>query len=91
MEIIQKFKANNVAVKLLTNAALITDEQIEELSRLLNPYTDVMQISLDAATKETYKKIRRTELFDKVVSNIDKLVKKGIRVTLGCTVPFLLL
>lgn len=86
MDLIRKFKSNNVAIKLLTNASLITDEQIDELSELFNPYTDSMQISLDGATNETFKKIRRTDSFGKITENIRKLCDKKINVTVVCTV-----
>ena len=83
MDIVEKFKRNNVALKLLTNAALITDEHISRLAELLNPYTDGLQISLDGATTETYGKIRQTDLFDVVINNIKKLLKNNIRVEIG--------
>lgn len=86
MNLIKKFKNNNVGVILATNAALINDEHIEFLAKYLNPYTDRIQISLDGATSETFGKIRQTELFDKITSNIQKLTQRGLRVTCCCTV-----
>lgn len=86
IKLVKKFKENNCAVRLMTNAALINDKQIEELAKLLNPYTDVVQVSLDGACKETFKKIRRTDLFDKIVLNIEKMVEKGLKIVIACTV-----
>ena len=53
MDIIRKFKENNISVKMATNAALLNDRQIDCLAEMLNPYIDGMQISLDGATHET--------------------------------------
>lgn len=86
LNIVKKFKDNNVAVKLMTNALLIQDKDIETLSELFNPYTDVVQISLDGATEKTFKSIRGTDNFEKLTANIKKLTSKGIRVTAVCTV-----
>ena len=69
-----------------TNAALLNDRQIDCLAEMLNPYIDGMQISLDGATHETYKKIRQTNLFEKVISNIKKLAERNITITISCTV-----
>ncbi len=79
-QIIKILKDNNVGVKLLTNASLINDRHIDFLADTLSPYCDSMQISLDGATNETYFKIRQSSDFDKVTSNIKKLVDKNINV-----------
>ena len=86
IRLIKKFKENHCAVRLMTNAALINNNHIEELAQILNPYTDVVQVSLDGACKETFKKIRRTDLYDKIISNIEKMVQKGIKIVIACTV-----
>lgn len=86
MDIIRKFKENNVSVRMATNATLLNDQQIDSLAEMLNPYVDGMQISLDGATEETYKKIRKTNLFEKVIANIKKLADRNITITIACTV-----
>ena len=86
LDIAEKFKKNNISVKLLTNAALINDEHIERIAEMFNPYLDMLQISLDGATHETFKKIRQTDSFETIIGNIKKLTDKGIRVVIGCTV-----
>lgn len=86
MKLIKKFKENNVGVAFATNAALINGEQIDFIADNMNRYTDRIQISLDGGTFETFQKIRQTDKFDKIVNNIDKLSKKGIRVTVVYTV-----
>lgn len=86
MDIVRKFKQNNIAMILITNGSLLTDENINEIAELFNPYTDVVQISLDAACDETLKKIRRTDKFYKINENIKKLTDKGVVVDNVCVV-----
>ena len=86
IDVVRKLKENNVAVRLQTNAALINDKQIDEIAELFNPYTDSIHISVDGATHETFKKIRQTDLFEKITGNIKKLTSKGVRVMTVCTV-----
>lgn len=85
MDIIRKFKENNVAVHIFTNGSLLTDEIIDELAELFNPFTDEVKISFDAATDETFRKIRRSDKFDFINQNIKKLTDKGVVVINGCT------
>ena len=86
MDIVRRFKENNVAVHLFTNASLLTDEIIDELAELFNPYTDEVLISLDAATDETFRKIRRSDKFSKINENIKKLTDKGVFVITSFTI-----
>ena len=86
INIIRRFKENNVALRLLTNAVLLRNNIIDELAELFNPWTDSLQISLDGATAKTHNEIRQADIFDKVISNIKKLVEKNIRVTIVCTI-----
>lgn len=86
MDIVRKFKENNIALLLITNGSLLTDENINEIAELFNPYTDVVQISLDAANEETFKKIRRSDKFGKINENIKKLTDKGVVVDNVCVV-----
>lgn len=86
LQIIRKFKENNVAVKLLTNGILLNDEIIDELSEILNYYVDNIHISLDAACGNTFAKIRQSDCFHLLTGNIKKLTDKNIRVINVCTV-----
>ena len=86
MKIIRRFKQNNVAVKLLTNALLLNDKMIDEIAEMFDYYVDNIHISLDGATRETYKKIRRVDGLEKVIKNTKKLAGKGVRVINVCTV-----
>ena len=85
MDIIRMFKSNNVAVRLQTNAALLNKPIIDEIAELFNPYTDSVHISLDGATEQTYRAIRQTDSFNKIVQNTRELTSKNVRVLSVCT------
>lgn len=55
-----------------TNGVLLNDEIIEKIIK--NKISRV-EISIDAATPETYNKVRRVPVFEKVEENINKLVE----------------
>ncbi len=59
-------------VDLTTNAMSFTEESMRRL--LLAPI-DVIDVSLDAYSKETYEKIRIRGKFDKVIANLKRLVE----------------
>ena len=59
-------------VDLTTNAMSLTEEKME---RLLSAPIDVIDVSLDAYTRETYEKIRIRGKFDRVTSNLKRLVE----------------
>lgn len=86
MDIIRRFKENNIAVHVFTNGSLLTDEIIDELAELFNPYTDEVLISLDAATDETFRKIRHSDKFSKINENVKKLADKGVFVINSFTI-----
>jgi cyclic pyranopterin phosphate synthase len=66
-----------------TNGALLDDDKIDAL---LDTHSWV-RFSVDAATRETYKHIRRVDDFDRVMTNIRKMVaakkKKNSPTTIG--------
>ncbi len=55
---------------LVTNGTLLDDEAI----KLIKDF-EWVRFSIDAATKETYKRIKRRDLFDKAINNLKKLIK----------------
>lgn len=59
-------------VDLTTNAMSLTEEKMR---RLLEAPIDVIDVSLDANTKETYEKIRIRGKFDQVTANLKRLVE----------------
>lgn len=73
-------KRKGFLVELFTNASLITDEVIS----VLREYPPLLvDVSLYGDDEATYYEITRIKgAFDKVVSNCEKMVKAGIRVSL---------
>jgi radical SAM protein with 4Fe4S-binding SPASM domain len=59
-------------VDLTTNAMSLTEEKMR---RLLEAPIDVIDVSLDAHSRETYEKIRLRGKFDVVVANLERLVE----------------
>jgi len=55
-----------------TNGVILNDDVIENIIK--NKISRV-EISIDAATAETYKKVRRVSVFEKVEKNVNKLVE----------------
>ncbi|MGQ9705660.1 MAG: radical SAM/SPASM domain-containing protein [bacterium] len=74
----------NIAVYLSTNAHFIKKEDI---SKLINSGFEKIDISIDGATDETYKKFRRGGNFKKVIENIRMLSEE--RKKSGRKTPFL--
>jgi MoaA/NifB/PqqE/SkfB family radical SAM enzyme len=66
----------NILVRFITNGTLLNKERIDEL---LDAGVNQINISFDAATKETYQKIRRRSDYDKVMLNLEYLgnAKRG--------------
>lgn len=65
-------KAGIIDIFFGTNGTLLNDDIMETLIK--NKVSRIM-ISLDAATKETYKKVRRADLLGKIEKNIDRLIE----------------
>jgi len=59
-------------VDLTTNAMSLTEEKMR---RLLEAPIDVIDVSLDALTRETYEKIRKRGKYDVVVANLKRLIE----------------
>ncbi|MGM0608685.1 MAG: radical SAM protein [Candidatus Muiribacteriota bacterium] len=62
------------SLEIHTNASLINDEFIEFLEKA--DFYLKIHYSVDSADKDTYKTIKGKNLYDKVVSNIKKTIKK---------------
>ena len=67
-----KYARKKSFVKLDTNGTLLTDEIIK---KLLDSNPNVVSISLDGMTKETYEGIRKGANFEIVINNIKKIAK----------------
>ncbi len=73
VEFVEQAKAAGIGpVDLTTNAMALTEEKMRRL--LLAPI-DVIDVSLDAATRETYEKIRIRGKFDQVTANLRRLLE----------------
>lgn len=72
IKIIEYTKKNtDIEIAIFTNATLLTDNDCKILSNSAR----YVGISFDAATKETYQKIRGVDHFDRTLKNIEKLSK----------------
>lgn len=58
ISILKEIKKYNMTLSINTNATLITTQTADELSRILDPRFDYIQVSLDGATKEINDSIR---------------------------------
>ncbi len=70
---IDYLKARGVAVTFNSDAISLTDSKIE---RLLVSAPDEFRVSMDAATPETYLKIRGVPQFHRVVDNVTRLIAR---------------
>ena len=73
LDMVDEAKAAGIAPVNLTTNAMSLDE--EKMRRLLTAPIDVIDVSLDAYSKESYEKIRIRGKFDKVTSNLRRLVE----------------
>lgn len=70
-EMIAYAKSNNLKTYLQTNATLLDDDKSQ---KLLKSGLDLLTISLDAQTTETYSKIRKGINFNTVIKNIETFI-----------------
>ena len=73
-----------LSVTVLTNGLLWTNYKIVELSK----YIDEIQISLDGYDSESYKRIRKIDGFDTVISTIKEFSKTKSHVSIAVTPVF---
>jgi MoaA/NifB/PqqE/SkfB family radical SAM enzyme len=69
----------NLSLKLLTNGILMTDARLNDITHLWDNISHI-NISIDAATNETYSVVRKNGSLDKVKRNLEslnELIKKG--------------
>lgn len=85
-DIIYKLKLSNVALKLTTNATLITKEIAANLKTLLNPITDSIQVSIDGATEETHDLTRGKGSFQKTIRGINFLREEGLPILVNSVI-----
>ncbi|KXG76875.1 radical SAM/SPASM domain-containing protein [Thermotalea metallivorans] len=83
-DIIELAKRNFPVVEVFTNAELLTSKDIDKLSLILGK-DDFLQVSLDGL-EQTYKAQRGVDGYEKVIKNVELLIKKGINVRVHMTV-----
>jgi len=74
----------NVVYRSTSTNGLIYNKSINKALVNLR-YKHILQVSLDAACKETYYEVRGNTNFKLIVDNIDKFVNDGLHVMLGMT------
>ena len=79
-QILKYIKSKNISVIITTNGTLITKNLAKELSRIINPYVDIIRVSLDGATPTTHNMTRGTGVFEKAINSIKLLKKNNIKV-----------
>lgn len=84
LEIIKFAKDTIGTVELFTNGTLFTNENIKQLSNIFEE-CDFVQISLDGL-ENTYKIQRQSNLFNRLITNIQKLVSNKLNVRLNMTI-----
>lgn len=65
------------SVSVVTNGSMLSDSLIE--SMVCEKIFSYVSVSLDTLEKKKYAKITKSNTFDKVMHNIEKLVQKGVR------------
>ena len=83
---IDSLDKRNVDISLTTNGTVLDKKTISSINKAKKVY---IQFSLDAALRDTYKKIRGVDCFDKVLSNIKEFIKfkkKSVHASLGFVV-----
>lgn len=84
-EILKKLKSKNIILYIQTNGTLINEKMAKELSTILVPNVDIVQISLDGYNKETHEKSRGKGSFASAIQGVNNLVVNNITTYVNCT------
>ncbi len=71
-EMLQKFRARNVKVWMITNGTLFTQEKYRNI---VLDYVPDIAVSLDSVNKDTFNRLRRGADFDRVIEGLRLLVE----------------
>lgn len=84
-EIIYQVKSDNAFLRICTNGTLLSAKINIDFLEAMDE-NDIIQISFDAADKETYAKMRGSDNFEKVLTNIRSIKKRYpyINIELHC-------
>lgn len=85
MDIVSILKDYRISTYIQTNATLLDDKKIKKLSEILNPNFDIIQVSLDGVGN-LHNEIRNKNIYKTVFTNIKKLIKHNIFVSVNCTI-----
>ena len=83
IDIVRYAKKNFPVVEVFTNAFLLNEDLIEELSTVLGK-NDFIQVSLDGL-EDSYKQQRGIDGYNNVVDNIKKLISAGVNIRINMT------
>ncbi|KKQ32137.1 MAG: Radical SAM domain protein [candidate division TM6 bacterium GW2011_GWF2_37_49] len=79
---VKKIHNRYTAIQLLTNSMALTEDQIDQLSKLENVY---FQFSLDGTTGETNaSRTRSDQVVNKILSNAKRILDKGMGLEINC-------
>ena len=88
MALIEQLKHNQIQSAVITNGTYLTDEKIDIIVKNCR----WIGFSVDAVTNETYNKMKglpnNSKVFDLVINNIRKIVKRSNELNTGCDVCF---
>lgn len=76
--ILKKLKSKNFSVAIQTNATLIDKNLAKEISQILIPNIDIVQVSIDGANRDTHELTRGRNTFDKTINGIKNLIENNI-------------
>lgn len=71
-DVVDLLAQHPIAVTIITNATMLDDRLV---ARLMTLHQLDFKCSMDAATRETYYKIHGTDVFDKVVENVERFAR----------------
>ena len=71
----RELSGNNIEIEMVTNGALLTDEAVNNIRDVR---LDILDISLDALTKETYESIRIGLDFDQVMAGVERVIEADL-------------
>ena len=83
-DMIRYINKKNIATNMSTNFNLVKDEKIDQI---IESGLEYLILSIDGATQESYKKYRVRGNIDRVLSNVEKLIKR--RRQLGSSTPYI--
>ncbi|PLX27413.1 hypothetical protein C0583_03820 [Candidatus Parcubacteria bacterium] len=84
IKMIKYAKQHDIEISTITNFIAISDEHID---CIVKSGLNLINVSLDSTNKETYIKVRKSDAFERIISNIKKLQAK--KKELGLSTPHL--